>query len=188
VRLDWTLLYFQEVYSGGLSPTCISETDLYTTASAYRPFLFGREDLRERTEIYDTAEAANPFYHLVNGADQGLKETIVNWIRNVSDRVKAGDRIIIILIGHGQADSASVVLNSRVGKEYLTKTEISTSLSALPPLVRVILVNEACYSGTWATVAIDTSAGRDVLVEAASMISQPVWSSTPIDKVDKVRN
>lgn len=137
----------------GLDHTCLSGTDLYITTLTYGPLLFGRDDLRKRTEVYNVTEATNPFYRLVGA--EGLKEPIIRWIRNVSHRAKAGDRIIIVLIGHGQTDTANVVLNSRYGKKYLTKTEISASLSTLPDNVLIMLVNEACFSGSWAPIAID---------------------------------
>lgn len=119
-------------------------------------------------------EAINPFYNLV-GPD-GLKEKVISWIRNVSSCAKAGDRIIIILIGHGQPNTANVVLNSRAGQEYLTKTEISASLQNLPSGVRVMLVNEACYSGAWAPIALDAGARQDIIVKAASPVGEPSFN------------
>lgn len=82
----------------GLDPTCLSGTDLYTATSTYG-LLFGRDDLRKRTEVSNTIEATNPFYRLVGA--ECLKEKILRWIQNMSSRVKTGDHIIIVLISHG---------------------------------------------------------------------------------------
>lgn len=93
----------------GLDPTCLSGVDLYITTNALGPFIFGRDDMRGRTEVYNVEEAVNPFYHLVG--EEGLKKRVIDWIENVADLAKAGDRIVIILICHGVDDSA-VSLNS----------------------------------------------------------------------------
>jgi hypothetical protein len=54
-------------------------------------------------------------------------------------------------------------------KEYLSKSEFNVALTGLASGTRVLLVNEAYYSGTWSTLAPDTP-GKEVLVEAASPI------------------
>jgi len=47
-----------------------------------RPLLFGLDDLRQRTQIYDIAEAMNPFYQIM--AQQGLKQRILDWTQTTS--------------------------------------------------------------------------------------------------------
>lgn len=51
--------------------------------------------------------------------------------------------------------------------EVLTQVEIYTKLDGLIPGVRLLLVNEACYSGSW-TEAIRQPRGAELLHEAAS--------------------
>jgi hypothetical protein len=111
-----------------LGLTCMSGPVWYRLTSTYGPRFFGRDDLRERTEIYNIVEVTTPFYRLVT---RELKREILDWIQTVSTQTSPGDQIVVILIGHGQADTANVVLNSQAGKEYLTKTEISQTLSSL---------------------------------------------------------
>lgn len=54
-----------------LNPTCLSGTDLQTITDMNGPLTFDRDDLRQRTRVYDRIEAQNPFYHLAGQA--GLK-------------------------------------------------------------------------------------------------------------------
>jgi hypothetical protein len=160
----------------GLSPTCLSGTHLHDITNMTGPFLFGREDLRERVSIYDSQEAMRPFYRLET---HGLKSHIINWIRDVSGQVGPGDCIIIVLIGHGDhKDGAVTLYPQHAKKEYLSKAEMIAALSVLPPNVRLLVVNEACYSGTWATLAPELGAQRDVLVETAATIGEQSWSYT----------
>lgn len=92
---------------------------------------------------------------------------MLTWIRNVSSVVRPGDRVIIIFIAHGTPD-AELVLKSRVGTEPLTSTEVTASLSTLPCDIRFLIVNEACYCGSWSTIATDIGDRRGFLVERAS--------------------
>lgn len=85
----------------GLNPACISSTNLQDITNVYGPFLFGREDLRDRIQIYDDEEAMTPFYQL---EDRSLKLLTLDWGRSTFAQVRAGDRIIIVLIGHGNSD------------------------------------------------------------------------------------
>ncbi|KAJ6109426.1 hypothetical protein N7486_001661 [Penicillium sp. IBT 16267x] len=50
------------------------------------------------------------------------------------------------------------------------------TLAVLPPNVRLLIVNEACYSGTLDTIAPDIGAQRDVLVETAATLGEQSWS------------
>jgi hypothetical protein len=160
----------------GLNPTCLSGTHLYDITNMSGPFLFGREDLRERIPIYDSQEAMSPFYRL---EATSLKSHIMDWVRNVSDQVRSGDRIIVVLIGHGTQRDGAVTLYPQHGKqEFLSKAEMIAALSVLPPDVRLLIVNEGCYSGTWATIAPELSAQRDVLVETAATIGEQSWTFT----------
>jgi hypothetical protein len=43
----------------------MSGTDLSVITATYGSLFFGRDDLRERTEVYNAVEAATPFYRLV---------------------------------------------------------------------------------------------------------------------------
>ncbi|KAJ5229421.1 hypothetical protein N7489_010129 [Penicillium chrysogenum] len=157
----------------GLDPTCLSGTHLRLITDTTGPFLFGRDDLGPRSQIYDSSEAANPFYHIAGPG--GLKRKILNWVRNVSTRVATGDRVIIIFMAHG-LDGSRIILKSQIGTEYLTRAEVTTALATLPQGIRVLLVNEACYSGSWATIAADTGSGRDVVVETAASIGEQSYN------------
>ncbi|KKK22844.1 hypothetical protein P175DRAFT_0501544 [Aspergillus ochraceoroseus IBT 24754] len=160
----------------GVHPTCLSGTHLLDITNLSGPFLFGREDLRERVPIYDSQEAIRPFYRL---EAHGLKSHIMDWIRNISGQVGPGDRITIVLIGHGiKRDGAVTLYPQHAQQEFLSKAEMIAALSVLPPNVRLLIVNEACYSGTWATIAPDVGAQRDVLVETAATLGEQSWTYT----------
>ncbi|CAG8183130.1 unnamed protein product [Penicillium nalgiovense] len=162
--------------SDGLHPTCLSGTYLYDITNMSGPFLFGREDLRERVPIYDSQEAIAPFYQLET---HGIKPHIMNWIGNISGRVGPSDRIIIILIGHGHAKNHAVTLYPQhAEREFLSKAEMIAALSVLPPNVRLLIVNEACYSGSWATIAPDLGPQRDVLIETAATVGEKSWADS----------
>ncbi|KAJ5607869.1 hypothetical protein N7537_004488 [Penicillium hordei] len=162
----------------GLHPTCLSGTNLFDITSTSGPFIFGRDDLRERIQVYDSDEATRPFYQL---EAHGIKSHIMCWIRDVSGNVRPGDRIIIVLIGHGSHQESAVTLHCQRGPtQYLSKAEMVAALSVLPPKVRLLVVNGACYSGTWTTIAHDigTQQGsqRDVLIETAATIGEKSWA------------
>lgn len=159
----------------GLDPTCLSGTHLQDITNINGPFLFGREDLRQRVPIYDNEEAMTPFYQLER---HYLKRPILDWVTRTSNEVRAGDRIVMVLIGHG-SDDGDTELNLQCGEtEYLPKAEMIAALSVLPRDIRLLFVNEACYSGTWATMAPDLGTQRDVLVETAATINERSWSYT----------
>lgn len=110
----------------GLNPTCLSGTNLQDITNMFGPFLFGREDLRARVPIYDSQEAMRPFYRL---EAHGLKPHIMNWIRFVSGQVRPGDRIIIVLIGHGNKKDGAITLSPQHAKpEFLSKAEMVGAL------------------------------------------------------------
>ncbi|CAG8903701.1 unnamed protein product [Penicillium egyptiacum] len=157
----------------GLDPTCLSGTHLRLITDMSGPFLFGRDDLRSLSQIYDSSEAANPFYRIAGPG--GLKREILNWVRNVSTRVVSGDRVIIIFMAQGLQRS-DIILNSQIGTEYLTRAEVTTALAILPQGIRVLLANEACYSGSWATIAADTDSGRDAAVATAGSIGEQSYN------------
>ncbi|KAB8262541.1 hypothetical protein BDV32DRAFT_147463 [Aspergillus pseudonomiae] len=160
----------------GLYPTCLSGTHLYDITNIYGPFLFGREDLRERVPIYDSQEAMRPFYRL---EAHGLKSHIMDWTRNDSNQVGSGDRSMIVLIGRGtQRDGAVTLCHQHAKQEFLSKAEMIAAVSVLPPNVRLLIINEACYPGTWATIAPEVGTQRDVLVETAATLGEQSWSYT----------
>ncbi|KGO47995.1 hypothetical protein PEX1_062180 [Penicillium expansum] len=160
----------------GLHPTCLSGTNLHDITIMSGPFLFGREDLRDRVQVYDTQEAITPFYRL---EANGLKSHVMHWIRDVSRHIGTGDRIVIVLIGHGNLEKQAVILCPQRGEvEHLTKAEMIAALSTLPPNVRLLIVNGACYSGEWATIAPEIGTQRDVLVETAATIGERSWVYT----------
>lgn len=159
----------------GLDPTCLSGRHLQNITNIFGPFIFGREDLRQRTQVYDNDEAFTPFYQLET---RHLKRSVLAWIANVSREVGPGDRIIIVMIGHGER-SGAIVMDTQYGpKETLTKAEMMVALSVLPRNVRLLFINEACYSGTWTTMTPDLGHQRDILVETASTINERSFSYT----------
>ncbi|KAJ5983223.1 hypothetical protein N7481_005322 [Penicillium waksmanii] len=159
----------------GLNPACISSTNLQDITNVYGPFLFGREDLRDRIQIYDDEEAMTPFYQL---EDRSLKLPTLDWVRSTSAQVRAGDRIIIVLIGHGNSDGY-IELNPQHGPvEFLAKAEMLAALSVLPRDVRLLIINEACFSGKWATMAPDLGPERDVLIETSTTFGERSFTYT----------
>ncbi|KAJ9191643.1 hypothetical protein DTO164E3_8751 [Paecilomyces variotii] len=121
-----------------------------------------------------------PLYRL---EAHGLKSHIINWIRFVSGQVRPGDRIIIVLIGHGNQRDSAVTLSPQHAKpEFLSKAETVGALSILPPKVRLLIVNEACYSGTWATIAADgrISQNRSRIVDEMLHVGPDQKTSSPL--------
>ncbi|KAJ5932954.1 hypothetical protein N7516_007443 [Penicillium verrucosum] len=86
----------------------------------------------------------------------------MDWIRNVSSN-----------------DYSAILLYSQhANPETLSKAEMMSALSILPPNVRLLIANEACYSGKWATIAPEIGSQRDVLIETAATINERAWSYT----------
>ena len=157
--------------SDGLNPTCLSGTDLADITNMSGPLLFGRDDMRTRTQVYDSDEARVPFYQL--SAPSGTKRLALNWIQNVAPRLRQGDRVVIVFIAHGERNSSNIILsNGPRGNEYLSRTEVIAALSVLPAGVRVLLINEACFSGSWTTAAPELGGACNVMVETASTINE----------------
>ncbi|ODM22966.1 hypothetical protein SI65_00555 [Aspergillus cristatus] len=168
---DFVKLY-KKFTADGLNPTCLSGTNLADITYMSGPLKFGRDDIRTPIRVYDNTEAQTPFYQL-SGAGS-TKQLALTWIRNVASRLKAGDRIILVFVAHGEQGSTHLILNNGThGRELLTETEIIAALSSLPAGVRVLLINEACFSGGWTTAAPDLGPTRDVMVETASTVNEP---------------
>ncbi|OQE90649.1 hypothetical protein PENNAL_c0011G02468 [Penicillium nalgiovense] len=82
----------------------------------------------------------------------------MNWIGNVSGQVGPDDRIIIVLIGHGDEEDHAVTLYpQRAEREFLSNAETIAALPILPPN---------------ATIAPGSGAQRDVLVETAATVGE----------------
>ncbi|KAJ5622524.1 hypothetical protein N7528_005756 [Penicillium herquei] len=156
----------KKLMADGFHPTLLSGTDLRDITSMCGPFVFGRDDLRERVQIYDEEEARTPFYQLKTS---GLKSHILDWVKNVSHQVSSGDRIIVVLIGHGDERTSGVTLYPQHGAQDCYPL-------FLPPNVRLLIVNEVCYSGAWTTITPNIGANRDVLVKSATTIGERSWA------------
>lgn len=131
------------------------------------PLVFGRQDLGNRQEVYTHQEAAAPnqFYRMAG--PNGLKQEVLAWIRNTAGNVHTGDRMTIILLGHGD-EEGGLKVTTRGRNEVLGKSEVVAALSRLPQNVRVLIMVEACYSGSWGCIASQQQAGaNDTLIEAA---------------------
>lgn len=135
----------------------------------YKTLKFGREDLnRPRQDVFTRHEANGPesrFYQLIQR--RMFKRRILSWFEDIKSSARKGDRIVIILCAHGQSETGDVILKCGGVNEVLTQVEIYTKLDGLIPGVRLLLVNEACYSGSW-TEAIRQPRGAELLHEAAS--------------------
>jgi hypothetical protein len=59
-----SVMIAKKFMADGLHPTCLSGIHLHNITNMSGPFLFGRENLRERVPIYDSQEAMRPFYRL----------------------------------------------------------------------------------------------------------------------------
>ena len=156
----------------GLAPTCLSGSDLSVTVNAYKTLRFGREDLGwQREDVYTRSEGAtaNQFYQLV--PPRSFKRTIFDWLENEKAKAVGSDRLVLVFCAHGQEYSCNVVLETQgePRPELLSKTELGNSLAGHAAGVRILIVDEACFSGSWTTLSPDLP-GKQVLVEAASSI------------------
>lgn len=160
--------YRKKFSRAGIQTTCLSGTDISATVNICKTLKFGREDLnRTREEVFTRHEANGPESHFYELVQRGMfKRRILSWLEDVKCSARKGDRIVVIICAHGQSDGG-VILKSRGFNEVLTQVEISTKLDGLVPGVRLLLVNEACYSGSWAE-AMRQHRGSEVLYEAAS--------------------
>ncbi|GAB1202640.1 hypothetical protein APSETT445_001261 [Aspergillus pseudonomiae] len=138
------------------------------------PLIFGRADLGSRYPVYDKEEATqNRFYQMPS--PQGLKHDVLQSIRNISTRVNAGDRVLLVFIAHGEEETANLQLYTRGRQAFLSNAEVMSAIRTLPPNVRLNIVNEACYSGAWTAIAENANRRQDVLVEAASRHDQEAY-------------
>lgn len=129
--------------AAGLNQTCLSEVHLEDITNMKGPFLSVRDDRGHETQVYDNKfEAQTPFYQL-SGAE-GLKKGILYWIRDVSPRLKQGDRVILVFLGCGDMDTADVVLDALNRRKYLTETEVIAAFPALPRDICIPLISETC--------------------------------------------
>lgn len=162
--------------SQNLNPTCLSGIDLRDVMDMIGfPLVFGREDLGDRTVVYTHQEAAGTrFYHL---AGASLKNTIMAWIGNAAAVMRPGDRLVLIFLGPGNS-AGDLTLTSQGRTELLSKSEIVVALKQLPRHVRVTIMNESCYSGSWGDVSLNVGDGkkRDVLSENACQHDERSWN------------
>lgn len=147
----------------GLRPKCYSSIHMHDIMHyCGRVLKYGRDDLGSRREIVLTWDEPD-LYEVLH---VGLRDKIVEWISNVARIIQADESVIIFIAGHGSQDDGSVQLAVSQGMEYLTIQDINLALQALPINVRVLVVNLACFSGQWGSLA--STPGRDVLVEAST--------------------
>ena len=114
------------------------------------------------------------FYRLAGQG--GLKNDFLSWIRDSRRSANRGHRITIYICAHGMKSSGAVLLHSRISKEYLTSTEIAIEINDFPPDCRVLVINEACYSGLWTHTASSAPQGMDAMVHAASLPDEPSYN------------
>lgn len=115
-------------------PTCLSGTNLADIMNMLGPLMFGSDDMRARTQVYDSNEARAPFYQL--SAPSGTKQLALNWIQNIAPRLRQGDRVVIVFIAHGERKNSNIILsNSPCGNEHLSRTEVIAALSTYPSIL-----------------------------------------------------
>ena len=154
----------------GLNPLCLTGTDLCDVLDICPSLAFGCADTGDRVRIYNMQEAReNPFYRMAS--DKGLKKDIFRWIKNISTRIRPGDRIITVFLGHGSNDASGLKLITRRQPEWLVPGEIMTAVSTLPRNVRLLIVNERCYPGPWSKM------GQDFTVETAAQEDKKSYNS-----------
>ncbi|KAI9926231.1 hypothetical protein ASPWEDRAFT_43586 [Aspergillus wentii DTO 134E9] len=117
---------------GGLKPTCLSSRNIEETTSSTKK-------LPSNTE--------KPFYQVTRPED--LKQQILNWTTNISPHLHSGDRVIIVLIGNGTRNRPDFIINSEHGREFLTRTEVTASLSTIPKDVGLLIISEVCFTKSW---------------------------------------
>lgn len=124
------------------------------------PITLGQHDLTGEELVY--SKKKNP--HFMMWSPWTWKRGL--WIGpQKASALTIGDRIIVILILHS-SQQGLIGLETAQGYEYLTVNGISEAPKEFPRDARLLLVNEACYSGSW--VAATSGLKNAFLFEAAS--------------------
>ena len=142
------------------SLTCLSGINLREVMKVIGgPITFGRDDLTGEELVYSKNEPS--FYEVVT---MNFKERVLDWVKTKASLMTGDDCMIVILIAHGSRRGL-IGLETAQGYEYLTVNEMSEALNTPPRDTRLLLVNEACYSGSW--IAATSGLTNAVLFEAA---------------------
>lgn len=72
--------------------------------------------------------------------------------------------------------TGDVAPHSRIGKEYLTSTEIAIEINGFPPDCRVLVINGVCCSGRWTHIASSVPQRMNAMVHAASPLDEPSYN------------
>lgn len=114
----------------GMRPTCMAGTHLRDVMAVIGfPLIFWREDFG-RKKVYDKPEAENSFYQLAG--PNGFKHDVFDSVSNVAAGLSPGDRVIIILICHGQGQNKTVSFTTRGRNEYLAPKSCSHHCALCP--------------------------------------------------------
>ena len=71
------------------------------------------------------------------------KHDLLAWIRSKTNILQPHDRLLIVLVSHGQGGSGNLMLVTCGRYEFLTKSEVIAALNVLPINTRITIMNEA---------------------------------------------
>ncbi|QDT63402.1 hypothetical protein [Calycomorphotria hydatis] len=104
----------------------------------------------------------------VRGA--ATKKNLLNWFKQKGAKLKAGDRLLIFVAGHGdQVEDSSIPYETKLllwNDESWTSSEFAEALDQIDPQVKVTLVMTQCFAGGFANVMFEGGDPRQDMTSA----------------------
>ena len=165
--------FYHEFESRGIKAEYLSIISLEDTIARYGKLIYGRDDNGKlRIDILD---AGHEIFYTVISDPKVLKVRTLGWLKSSVRNARSAHNIVFVIISHGAA-SGSVVIGGqidgetggprKVSCEYLTIPEVKNTIASIPNGAYFTLINTACYSGKWVSIAKDFKGNR--FVHAAS--------------------
>lgn len=110
-----------------------------------------------------------PFEEVCHEDDPtSLRARYIIEVAKVSSRLSTGDILVLVLAGHGEDNGAFVIGDEKTSCE-LRKGELEAALRGTKG--NVVLINTACYSGSWESASWDliAAAGADQQAQSLSV-------------------
>ena len=137
----------------GAEQVWLHSTDFDAAVDKFGPILHGQPH-RQRKIVYDRGLT---LAHLRLCSMSDLKRTFLEELARMGTESVPGDRILIILIGHGHDMPFGLCIGDEAHERgpnlesdfLLTRSDVDGILGRLNPMISQCIISNSCFSGAW---------------------------------------